>query len=260
MTQRDGRFIQSLDRGLELLETLAAERREMSLGELASRFEWDKSTTHRLLATLSRRGHVEQDPETSKYRVGLSVLRLSSGLDSRLELRRRAAPYIERLALDSRETSHLAVQDGLEVIVLEQTESPEKVRAITHVGTHLPAHCSALGKVLLAGMPAPQFDAWLQTVKTLERYTDDTITDPAALRDHLAQIAVQGYAYDDREHDSGMRCLAGPVFDGDGGVVAAAGISGPANRISARNRGRLIELVRETAHRISLLLLGHQPS
>jgi DNA-binding IclR family transcriptional regulator len=254
-TDQKGHVIQALDRGLEILETLAQQSGEVSLAKLALHFPWNKSTTHRLLATLVRRGHVEKDPQTSKYRLGLAILTLSRGLNAQMEIIRLARPFIERLALDSRETSHLAVLERGEVVVLDQYESPEKIRVITSAGMRMPAHCTALGKALLAGLKGGEYDRWVEAMG-LPRLTAKTTTDPEVLREHLVEIAQQGYAYDDEEYDPGMCCMAGPVHNQEGVLVAAIGISCPSNRIAIDQIDRLSELVKSTAAGISSLL-GH---
>ena len=244
------RVIQTLDRGLILLEALSEERRDVSLSELASRFAWDKSTTFRLLATLIRRGYVEQDVETSKYRLGLNILTLSSALNRRLDLKQRAHPLIEELALKTRETCHVAALDRGEVVILDQRESPEKIQANAYVGMREPAHCTALGKVLLADLVDAELDQWFEK-RDFPRFTWKTITDPALLREHLVDVRQQEYAFDDEEYDTGMRCLSCPVLNGEGRVSAALGISGPAHRIRFEQLDHYLELVKDTADKIS---------
>jgi len=243
-------LIQALDRGLMLLEALGDEEKEISLADLAARFPWDKSTTHRLLATLRRRGYVDQDPETGRYRLGLALLRLSGALNQRLDLRRSAALPVEELAQASRETAHVAVYDRGEVVILLQTDSPEKVRIHTYPGMRLPVHCSSLGKVLLAGMAPSELAQWRREAQ-LQRYTAHTLADLKTLRAHLVQVRKQGYGTDDQEYEEGIRCLACPVKNSEGQVVAAVGISGPAQRLPPEKHPHYLELVGGAAAAIS---------
>ena len=246
----DARVIQSLDRGLILLEALSDEGRDVSLSDLATRFAWDKSTTFRLLATLIHRGYVDQDAETNKYRLGLRILKLSGALNRRLDIKRCASPFIEELALMSRETAHLAVLDGGEAVILNQRDSSEKIRVNSYVGMREPAHCTALGKVLLAYLPDMQLERLIEE-RGLPAYTERTITSQKALTAHLSKVREQGYAFDDEEHDIGMRCVASPVRNSEEMVVAAAGISGPAQRIMWEDVNRYVDIVKEIADKIS---------
>ena len=248
-TQRS-RIIRTLDRGLIILEALRDEAKDVSLSELTARFPWDKSTTHRLLATLVRRGYVEQDPGTCKYRLGLKIMTLNSALMRRLDIKHRASEFVEELALTSRETAHLAVFDRGEAVIVAQTDSPEKVRIYTYVGMRLPAHCTALGKALLAAVRDEQVNQWLAENR-LEGYTEKTLTDAEQLKAHLREIRQQGYAFDDEEYDPGIRCLACPVKNSEGGVVAAVGISGPSHRLPPDRLERYIQLVKATAGKTS---------
>ena len=243
-------FIQALDRGLMMLEALGDEEKDASLAKLAALFPWDKSTTHRLLATLRRRGYVDQDPETGRYRLGLALLKLSGALNQHLDIRRSAAVPVEHLALASRETAHLAVYDRGEVVILLQTDSPEKVRIHTYAGMRLPAHCSSLGKVLLAGMAPEELEQWGREAG-LQRYTEQTLGDLRSLKAHLVQVGRQGYGADDQEYEAGIRCLASPVKNSEGQVVAAVGISGPSHRLAAEKHPHYIELVKSAAAKIS---------
>ena len=249
--KKQGQIIRTLDRGLIILDALKDERGDVSLSGLTARFPWDKSTTHRLLATLIHRGYVEQDPETSKYRLGLKILELSSVLGRRLDIRYRAGESIEELARLSGETAHLAALERGEAVILVQTDGPEKVRIYTYVGMRMPAHCTALGKVLLAAMPGPQLEQWI-AVNPLERFTGKTLTEPQELKTHLEEIRRCEYALDDEEYDPGIRCLACPVRNGEQKIVAGVGISGPSHRLSLEKLRSYMPLVKTAADEISM--------
>lgn len=244
------RMIQSLDRGLALLEVVAAEKRDVSLSELAAQFAWDKSTTFRMLTTLMRRGYIDQHSETGKYRLGLKIFDLYYALRMGLDIQKRARPFMAQLALNSRETCHLAVLDGGEMVAIEHVESPERIRACADMDPRAPSHCTALGKVLLAYLPDDQLEEFLRRER-LSAYTDKTIANPEMLRSHLTTVREKGYALDDEEYDVGVRCLAVPVYNSEGSVVAAVGISGPAHRIRFEHLDRYIERVKDAGEGIS---------
>ena len=245
-----GHIIQALDRGLVVLEALAAEPSDAPLSHLASQFPWDKSTTRRLLTTLIRRGLVEQDGESHRYRLGLGILKLSSALHRRLDIRERSRSLLRELTDQTRETSHLGILHGDEVVVVEQAETAERIRTITYVGMRMPIHCTALGKALLAFVPDSELRLQLGD-SGLRKYTDATITDPNRLEQDLAEIRRRGYAYESGEFDPGMSCLASPVRDSEGHVVAVVGVSGPSNRIRPQNAGQVAEAVVASAERVS---------
>ncbi|MFH1570677.1 MAG: IclR family transcriptional regulator [Gemmatimonadota bacterium] len=242
--------IQALDRGLMVLEALAAASGDVSLSQMAAQFPWHKSTTLRLLNTLVQHGHAERNPENSRYRLGLGILRLSSALGRRLDLRERARGPVHELADRTRETAHLAILDRGEAVVLEQAETAERIRIITYVGMRMPCHCTALGKALVAFLPSEELNHQCEG-KPLERFTDRTIVDPNELKAHLAEVREQGYAFDEQESYAGMSCLAAPVHDRDGQVVAAVGISGPSGRMHSHDRDKAIEAVMEAARQVS---------
>lgn len=251
--------IQAFDRGLMVLDALAAASGDASLAQLAAQFPWHKSTTLRLLKTLVQHGHAEQDPESQRYHLGLGILRLSCALDRRLDLRDRGRGPVRQLANRIRETAHIGVLDRGEVVVLEQAETSEHIRIITFVGMRMPIHCTALGKVLLAHLPEEELERYLQDAK-LERYTDRTLVEVPGLRASLATVRDQGYAFDDQEYELGMSCLAAPISNRSGRVVASVGASGPTHRMQSQDFDEAVEAVTEAAHRISQALGCHPRS
>ncbi|MEW6754529.1 MAG: IclR family transcriptional regulator [Candidatus Latescibacterota bacterium] len=242
--------VQALHRGLLVLEALAASGGDTSLAQLAARFPWHKSTTLRMLATLIQHGQVEQDPETRLYRLGMGILTLSSALGRRLNLRELSRQTVRGLAERTRENAHIAILDHDEAVVLEQSESLERIRSNTEVGMRMPCHCTALGKVLLAWAPEEQVDRLLEGGE-LGVYTDRTRVAPAEVKAMLAEVRQQGYAAADLEFDGGTSCLAAPIRNHEGRVVASVGISGPHDRLHSRNYEGAIAAVVAAGLRIS---------
>ncbi|MFH1523773.1 MAG: IclR family transcriptional regulator [Chloroflexota bacterium] len=224
--------IQSLARGLKILDLLAQAQDGLSITELAETLDVDKGSASRLVSTLARYGYAEKDDVTRRYHLGPQVVSLSRSVLTRLPLRDAVKPYLRQMMERTGECAHLAVPAQGKVLYIDQVESPATLRVNAQVGTMNPLHCTALGKVLLA-FGDVDFPAELDT------FTTHTITDPKALRRHLNEIRKQGYAVDDEEFDIGVRCLAVPVFDFRGRAVGSIGISGPATRVT---RERLPEL------------------
>ncbi len=242
--------VQVLDRALDILETLAGDDEPVRLVDLASRLGLHKSTVHRLVATLARRRYVERDRNTGHYRLGLKVFELGSWFFNRMELRQEARPHMQELVDQTLETAHLGVLDEGQVIYIEKVESPQRVRMYSELGKRAPAHCTGMGKVLLAHLPEEELDG-LISLRGLKRFTSNTITDPEQLKDHLARVRAQGFAIDDTEHEEAIRCVAAPVRNYRNEVVAALSISGPASRLSRERLAQLADLVRAAALRIS---------
>jgi len=217
--------IQSLARGLKILDLLGQAQDGVSVTELAEALGVDKGSASRLVATLARYGYAEKDEGTRRYHLGPQVVSLSRSVLARLPLREAAKPYLRQLMEATGECAHLAVPAQGRVLYIDQVESPATLRVNAAVGTMNPLHCTALGKALLAfgGLDLPA---------RLEPFTPRTITDPESLRRHLDEVRRLGYAVDDEEFDPGVRCIAVPVFDFRGRVVGSIGISGPATRVT----------------------------
>jgi IclR family transcriptional regulator, KDG regulon repressor len=239
--------IQSLARGLRILDLLGQSQDGMSITELAEILSVDKGSASRLVSTLAHYGYTEKDENTRRYHVGPQVVSLSRSVLTRLPLREAAKPFLRELMERTGECAHLAVAAQGKVLYIDQVESPATLRVNAQVGTMNPLHCTALGKVLLAfgdvDMPT-----------RLEAFTAHTITDLEKLRSHLDEIRRQGYAVDDEEFDLGVRCIAVPVFDFRGKAIGTIGVSGPATRISQTRLPELAAIVVETGKALSARL------
>ncbi|MEW6045280.1 MAG: IclR family transcriptional regulator, partial [Bacillota bacterium] len=199
---------------------------------------------------------IEWDAQTGRYQLGLGLFELGSLVVATAELRKVARPVLESIHSACGETVHLAILDEGDVVYIDKIESRNKLRMYSEVGRRAPAHCTGLGKVLLAHLP----DGELQRVidrKGLRAYTSRTITSAHALREHLARVRLQGYAVDAGEHEELVRCAAAPVFDHMGKALAAVSVAAVAVEVGSARFEELISLVRDGAHRISAAL-GYQ--
>jgi IclR family transcriptional regulator, KDG regulon repressor len=237
--------IQSLARGLKIMELLAARGDSMGTTELAEELGIDKSSASRLAQTLATYGYVEQDPRTRRYRLGPQVVRLSRSLLTRMPLRDEAKPFLRELVERTGECAHLAILAQNQALYIDQVESPASLRVTTGVGTLAPLHCTALGKSLLA------FSNNVAFPSDLPFFTPRTITDSETLRIHLEQTRRQGYAIDDEEYELGVRCVAAPVCDYRGKVVGAIGVSAPAGRMSLDGIAAFGEIVMEVGQKLT---------
>ncbi len=217
--------IQTLARGLQILNALADAQDGLSITELAENFAVDKGNMSRVLQTLANYGFAEKNPQTRRYFLGPQIVRLSRSLLARISLRDSAKPYLNQLVEATGECAHLAILAQGQAVYIDQAESPQSLRVTTGVGTIAPLYCTALGKVLLAFGAAEMPD-------TLEAFTPRTITDVGMLQRHLEIVRNRGYALDDEEFEVGVRCVAAPISDYREQCIAAIGISGPTSRLS----------------------------
>ncbi len=242
--------IRAVERALAILRAFSAATPELSVSELGRVVGLHKSTVHRLLMTLEGAGFVVQDPTTKRYRLGLPMFELGSFVVNTLEVRRTARPALEEIHRACGETVHLGILDEGEVVYIDKIESTRRVRMYSLIGRRAPAHCTGLGKVLLAQLP----DAVLTEVverRGLRRFTSKTITSPKELQDHCALIRQQGYALDTGEHEELIQCAAAPIQDHTGKTVAAVSITSVAAAMDQPRVAGYVTLVQQAARKIS---------
>jgi DNA-binding IclR family transcriptional regulator len=250
----DGSAVRSVDRAAALLLALGDFPTEAGVTELARKLGLHKSTASRLLATLQRRGLVEQDEESGKYRLGLVVIRLAERAEKTLDLRTLARPELERLARSTRETVGLGVLDGDRCLTVAQVDGPNMVACPDWTGRTTPLHCVAPGKVLLATMP--ERDVMRLAKQGLPSCTERTITTLEGLLEELARVRRRGFATAFSEWEPGQNAVAAPVHDARGRVVASVNIWGPAYRITPARIAELAAEARAAASAISTRLGG----
>lgn len=248
--------VRALARGLRLLEALG-DGEALVLSELARRTQLTPSTAYRLLETLRQRGFVDWDESSGLWHIGLRAYQIGQAFCHPNSLSSLALEAMQRLVARVNETVNLAVLDGTEAVYIQQVESSQMLRMFTQLGARVPLHCTGVGKVLLAWQPEAAARRLLGP-EPLAAHTPHTMTRVETVLQELEQVRQQGYAVDREEREIGVRCLAAPVRDATGRVVAALSLSAPAVRLP---EGRLAELasdVLETAQMLSLRL-GWQP-
>ncbi len=250
--ERPRDYIQSLDRAVEILEYLAFSKESRGLLEISKALQLHKTTVHRILGTLSHRGYVQQDPETSRYRIGLRLLEIGDAALQNLDLR-PLHPFLQELMQHSQETVHLGVLEDYEIVYVDKVESKETIRMYSRLGHRVPAHCTSMGKMILAHSPQALVRS-LAAEKGLPKFTANTIVDEETLGHHLDEVRLQGYAVDDEEYEQNIRCIAGPVFDYKAKIAAAFSISGPKFRMTSQRLRELAPLVKEYSQIMSRAL------
>jgi len=231
--------VQSVERALAVLELLGNADVHLGISEIAQASKLPPSTIHRLLTTLMELGYAEQNPETSKYTLGVRILQLRGAAIGHLTLGVHAMPVMKTLMHRVNETVHLAILNKGEIVYIERVEGLKTQGMYTRIGKRAPAHCTALGKVMLAFTPE---QVWYEQVVRqlgLRRFSPTTITTEDELRDEIQRIRRHGYAVDNGETGECVRCVAGPIRDYTGSVVAALSVSGPQAQVTP---GRVPEL------------------
>ncbi|WP_428908503.1 IclR family transcriptional regulator [Niallia sp. Krafla_26] len=226
---RGENYLSSVKNALRILNSFTMEEPEKKVSEIASELELNKSTVSRTMATLASEGFVDKDPETKKYRLGLSILTLSGVLNSNIDVYRESQPILNKLVEQIGETAHISIFDHLDVVYLQKVECSHPVRFLTHIGKRNPAYCTSSGKVLMAY--SSNYIVEKIIAGGLNQYTKNTITDPDQLREHLKQIRKDGYAYSIEEFSEGVITIAAPIYDYTGKVVSALSVVGPIQRI-----------------------------
>jgi len=246
--------VQAVARTLRILEVLAADG-ELGLTELAARVGVHKSTLYRFMCTLCDLGYARRDPDTERFSLRLKIFEIGASVHARLDLVKVATPTLERLSSATQETVHLAILDDGQLVYLSKIESTRSLRVSmqSRVGMTAPAYCTGIGKVLLAWAGNEFLERYLKHCEFV-RYTRNTIPDRLRLAAELQTTRNRGWAFDDEEHEDGVRCIAAPVREKRGAVVAALSIAGPSVRMGSDRLDSIRTLVCEAAEEISAAL------
>ena len=247
-------LVQTIERTSLILDILGQSPQGISIRELSAKIDLPKGTIHRLLSSLSYFGYVRQDSKTRDYFLGFKLVELGNLLLSQLDLRKEAESFLRGLSERTNETIHLVFLDRNEIVYLDKVEADHSsggLRMASHVGLRNPAHSCAVGKVLLSHLSEVELSRLIKEKGLLKR-TENTLIAPAQLKEHLKSVRNQGYAIDDEENERGIRCVAAPIYNEAGKVVAAISISGPAFRVTKKViQEKLKKEVMETANQIS---------
>jgi DNA-binding IclR family transcriptional regulator len=250
-------IIHKVVQALNILEQFHDDVDELSLTELSKRLSMNEGSVHLLLANLQSRNYIEQNRSTNNYRLGIKNLELAQTVLHQIDLYRVARPVLASISGECGEATAVAVLRKSHVIELDAIQSEHPVQVVSRVGVHLPIHCTAAGKVLIASKAADDLENLLQGME-LVSYTRNTVTCVDELRLKLGQIVERGFAIDDEEMDRDVRGVAADIRNYAGLVVGAVVITGPSCRISLeRLGGELARLVQNGAREISARLGFH---
>lgn len=227
--------IRVLHKTVDILEAIKQARDGLRLADLVRSVELPKATVYRILSTLETRGYLDRDTEGT-YRISKKLFDLRRSTSIEQVLTETASPHLSQIAAESKETVNLGILDAGEIVVISTVESPQAVRMSSKVGNRRHLHATALGKVMLAGMPDKEVLRLIKA-KGLPRLTERTLISKAALLAELHNIRKLGYAIDNQENEIEGRCVAAPITGANGKIIAALSISGPVFRMDL-NRAR----------------------
>ena len=245
--------IQALDRAVDILNCFQVGQPELNVRDIAERTGLHKSTAHRILMALQHNGLVEQEPRSGRYHLGLQLVKLGEHALQRLDVRMIARPALEDLAAQTRETVHLAVLDGDQVVMLDRVEGPHALSTPSLPGRLFPAHSTSLGKAILAGFDDVEVRRLLGS-RALKRHTAKTLQSVDALLDDLRGVRRRGYAVTDEELELGLCTAGAAIRDRSGAIVAAISVGGPTARLRGSRLTAVAEAVKKTAAVISAQL------
>lgn len=242
--------LSSINKALTVLKSFSQETPELGVTEISRLLGVHKSSISRIVTTLASEGFLEKNEATGKYRLGLKLAELGNRVLRRYDLRDRAAPFLDELAQKTGEIIHLSVLDKNEIVYLDKRGEGQALTIGTKVGGRNPAHASSMGKVLLAGLSPEALQKTL-SLGPLVRCTPATLTKVSELRKELEKVRKQGFAKDNEESFPGIRCVAAPIRDQWGKVVAAISVTAPKQRMGRERMRELAQRVMETARSIS---------
>jgi DNA-binding IclR family transcriptional regulator len=255
--ERGKLMINSVLKAIDILEIFSREQPSLSLGDISSRLDLPKSTTHHLLKTLVSRGYIEKN-KNGVYALGTNIIPLTQNIRINVDLRDRAAPLLRELSDSCRESVYLTILDGYLGLYIYAVELPGRLLARTAVGDRGHLHSTAVGKAILSCLSTDEVVDIIQQVG-LPKFTEGTITNQSDLLDELAEISQRGYARDCAENEISVYCVAAPIFDQGGNVIAACSVSSTNSEILGDRETDISSRVIYTAQEISRRM-GNIPS
>jgi IclR family KDG regulon transcriptional repressor len=241
--------VRSIVRALQIMECFDDEHPERGISEIADAVGLHKTTAYRIVTTLVNYGYLERVADDRQYRLGLELANLGYKVIRRMDLRREAFPYMDKLVQDWDEICDLSIFDQGKVFYIEVLRGNHALTIAAAVGQRLPAHCTASGKLFLAHLPSAELDTILS--QPLDTYTDNTITSPDELFRQLEIIRNQGYAVDYEEYERGICAVAAPICNQKGTVIATIGCPSPISRMTPERISEISMALKEAARAIS---------
>lgn len=252
-TGTDGTTVRSVERAVDLLEVLMSSPRPINLAELSGKVGLHPSTAHRLLATLEKRSFIYQDPVSKVYSPGLKLMYPAPGMQQHHILQNLVTPYLQEISRKTGEGASMAIVSGNHAMVVAKAASGRSVDISMLSGVLVPLHCTGVGKIILAYLDPGEVKRIINQ-EGLPASTLNTITDFDRLQEELQKIQKQGYAVDNEEWETGIRCVAAPVFSSGKNIFGAISVAAPSGRILPAKYPQFAEVINTNAAKLSAIL------
>ena len=249
---------QSTDKVLQIMELLCHSPEPMRLIDIATALQFNSSTALRFLNSLEQNGYVFKDPESLKYRMTFKICGLASQVSNSTDLIQVASSPIKELSSKLRECVCLSVEQNFSIVYIYVADGPgQMLRTTQRIGKEAPMHCTGVGKMILSDWPSSKVDAVIEQ-KGLTKYTEHTLVTREQLFAELENIRRRGYAYDNEECELGARCVAFPLRNYTGNIVASLSVTGPLGRMTDEFIASKFDMILDVVKSISFQL-GYQP-
>ena len=245
----DEKGVQSIERALDIIESVAVEQGGKHLTAIAEETGLHKSTAHRIIMTLVSRGYLAK-AASGNYRLGFKLIEDASYYINHLELQTEARPYIAEISAHLGMSAYLGVLEGDKVLYIEKMHMVTPAKLYRRIGTSVPAYCSSLGKCILSGYSKTQLEEIMAECSFI-KFTEKTIDNMDTLHRELNKVRLQGWAIDDEEYEKGHRCIGVPVYDYRGEIVAAVSASGEKHVLTDERVQETAEYLMEKAMQLS---------
>jgi len=253
-TEKATKANQSSEKLLIVLEALSSKPEAVRLQDLAKELKMNQSTLLRFLTSLQNMGYVNQNEDSSKYFLTNKICAIANRVSSNTDVRTVSGEYLRKLANDFGESTNLAVEQNMMMTYIEVVNGPNQVLVIfQRIGNIAPMHCTGVGKLIMLDYTGEKIDK-LISEKGLQRFTENTICTKEKLIRELETVRINGYAFDNEECEIGVRCVAAPIRDFTGKIIAGISVSGPATRMTDRFIGEKLHLLMESAREVSRCL------
>lgn len=246
-------FVRALDKALVILELMTTIEGDIDLATLAKKTKMPKSTLLRLLNTLKKHHFVYQDSQSRRFGLSWALIYMGRAAQRSFSLISTIHPFLEKLHSATGETANLAIREGYYAVYVDQVISSNLVKAIPPIGSPLGLYCTAAGKMLLSDLSDEELEEFLKETELIKK-TGKTITSLDVLKDEIKKIRRLGYSVDNEETESGGRCVAGPVYNNEGEMIAAISVVGPTSRFKMDTLGHFAEVVKGLTNQASQVL------
>jgi DNA-binding IclR family transcriptional regulator len=241
--------VRSVEKAMAILDYLASAGRPMMLQEISEGIGYPKSTVHAMLCSLRKNAAVEQSPTDGRYRLGVRLFELGSVVGNSWDVLTVAKPHLQELVWQTRESADLAMLERNDILLVEHFDATDPLHVVTQVGSHLPLHCTALGKAMLAFAPDRERRRLMNTAEFV-KHTPHTI-EPECMERELELVRERGVATENGEFRVGLRAVAAPIFDSAGRALHSIGVTGMFRRVESEDFQHALTLVRAAADKIS---------